>query len=265
MTQDHSAALYCGTHAPLKDAATVVLLRDSAQGLQVLMGKRSHKTRFSAGAFVFPGGGVDATDREALSLCEGVCTQESEQRFGEPDALRYYLAAARELFEEAGIWLFSEQRPDHWKQLQSDLHHGRCELASVLAQLPHRFDCSVLHYYRFWTTPPGMPRRYRTRFFAARAPHSQEVCVDGLEITEHCWIRPQDMLERFAAGEVQLIFPTIKELGVLKAFEDVDAALLALAQLHGVAEIRTRHRIKNGKLIQTLMPGEPGYENLPGW
>ncbi len=249
----------------LKDAATIVLLRDAPEGLQVLLGKRGRQTRFSAGAFVFPGGAVDAADRRAIRYCRGLDAGDCAQRFGDPAALRFYLAAARELFEEAGIWLFSAQRPENWRQLQRDLHQQRRSLEEVLAQLPEGFDCRVLQYFRFWTTPPGMPRRYRTRFFVARAPQDQDVRVDGCELTEHCWIRPEQMLERHAQQQVELIFPTIKELAALQAFADVDEALSTLAGLETVEEIRTRHEIRDGRLVRVLMPGEPGYEHLPAW
>ncbi len=249
----------------LQDAATVVLLRDGAQGLEVLMGKRSRRTRFSAGAYVFPGGAVDAMDSQALRHCGGQNLAELERLFGEPKALRFYLAAARELFEEAGIWLFSPQRPANWELLQHALHQGEISLDHVLAELPDAFDHSSLQYFRFWTTPPGMPRRYRTRFFAARAPGEQQVRVDGKELTEHCWTRPAEMLQRHANGEVDLIFPTIKELEALQDFDEVDAVLQVLSAQNEVTEIRTRHQFENGKFIRVLMPGEPGYEELPGW
>lgn len=250
---------------PLRDAATVVLLRDGDTGLEVLMGKRSARARFSPCAFVFPGGGVDADDHALMHHCHGVEVARCDARFGQTGALRFYLAAVRELFEEAGIWLFDTHRPEAWEALRDDLRRCRITLASLLETLPDGFDASVLHYYRFWTTPPGAPRRYRTRFFLARAPADQQVQVDGEEFTEHLWARPAEMLDRHQAGEVVLIFPTLRELMVLAEFETVDAAMAALTHEGPVPETRSRHRIENGRLVASLAPGDPGYEDLPGW
>ncbi len=250
---------------PLQDAATVVLLRDGAAGLEVLMGRRSRSTRFSAGAYVFPGGAVDPCDVRAIPHCRGVDAAEADARFAEKQALRYYLAAARELFEEAGLWLFSGRRPADWDALRRALHREEARLDELLHDRQVALDCATLHYFRFWTTPPGMPRRYRTRFFLARAPAGQVVEVDGTELTEHCWTTPAQMLERQQAGEVNLIFPTQKELEALGTFESVDQALAAQSEPGPVPEIRTRHLFENGRFVRVLMPGEPGYEDLPAW
>lgn len=249
----------------LQDAATIMLLRDGERGLEVLMGRRGRSTRFSAGAYVFPGGAVDPDDTHAIPSCQGRVAEEVDPLFGEEQALRYYLAAARELFEEAGIWLFSAERPEHWRRLQGDLHHGRIRLADLLAEQNQSFDVSALHYFRFWTTPPVMPRRYRTRFFAAMAPPGQSGRADGTELTELSWTRPADMLARHKAGEVELIFPTIKELQGLSVHADAASALDALSDRKRIREIRTRHKIVDGRSIRVLMPGDPGYDDLPPW
>lgn len=250
----------------LQDAATVVLLRDGAAELEVLMAKRNKQTRFSAGAFVFPGGAVDAQDAQALAFCCSVDARVCQQDFAEADAQRYYLAAARELFEEVGLWLFGGSPPADAQQLRKDLHAGRVTLADVLAQRPSdACDLAALKYYRFWTTPPGMPRRYRTRFFAALAPADQEPVVDGIELTELCWTAPGQILQQCKDGEVDLIFPTIKELEYLASFACAADAWQAISAIKQVDEVRTRHRIENGRLVEILMPGEPGYTDLPGW
>lgn len=249
----------------LQDAATIVLLRDGAQGLEVLMGRRSKATRFSAGAYVFPGGAVDAQDALNTSCCAGLAAAQVDRRFAESGALRYYVAAARELFEEAGIWLFSSRRPDDWRTLQVDLHQGRVALADLLAAQDEPFPADTLHYFRFWTTPPAMPRRYRTRFFVTLAPAGQVPQADGTEFTDIYWTRPADMLARHAVGEVELIFPTIKELQGLCAYADAASALQSLPDQPVIREIRTRHQIVDGRSIRVLMPGDPGYEDLPAW
>ena len=250
---------------PLQDASTLVLLRDGPDGLEVLMGRRSRQTRFSAGAFVFPGGGVDAGDMAAIEHCHGISATTVDGLFEEEQALRYYLATARELFEEAGIWLFDGPRPPDWQHCRNALHQNHLLLDTLLTEHGSGLDCTRLHYYRFWTTPPGMPRRYRTRFFLAQWPADQPVQVDGSELTEHCWTRPQQMLQRHADGEVDLIFPTIKELEVLADMSTARQAMRELPARAPVREIRTRPLFENGRFVRVLMPDEPGYDELPGW
>lgn len=249
---------------PLQDAATVVLLRDGSHGLEVLMAKRSTSTSFSAGAFVFPGGAVDPQDALAESLCSGFDHAACEARFGLTGAQRFYLAAARELYEEVGVWLFDGPVPSD-AQLRREMHNGKRSIAEVLRAQQQQLDAQVLHYYSFWTTPPMMPRRYRTRFFAAMMPSGQNPVVDAVELTELCWTTPQAMLERNQDGEVELIFPTIKELERLSRYASASEAWAALQKIQQVPEIRTRHRLENGRRVLILMPGEPGYEDLPAW
>ena len=248
----------------LQDAATVVLLRDGSQGLEVLMAKRSASTRFSAGAFVFPGGAVDPGDSIAPDVCVGLESDQCDARFGEAGAARFYLTAARELDEEVGLWLF-DGPPGGDALLGRKLHAGALSLARVLDDCGQRLDAQVLHYFSFWTTPPMMPRRYRTRFFVGQMPHGQTPKVDAVELTELCWTTPQQMLHRQRAGEVDLIFPTVKELQRLSQYASAEQALSALREIDEVPEIRTRHRLENGRRVLILMPGEPGYEDLPAW
>ena len=251
---------------PLQDAATVVLLRDGEAGLEVLMAKRDSTTRFSAGAYVFPGGAVDAADGEAVALCRSVSADRSDELFAEADALRYFLAAARELYEEVGLWLFDDEPPADAAAVRRALHAGHLSLLDLFAQradLPCRL--AQLKYFRFWTTPPGMPRRYRTRFFAALAPPDQTAVVDGVELTELCWTRPQTMLQRYQQQQVQLIFPTLKELEFLSGFASAAEAWAAIQAIEQVDEIRTRHRIVDGRSLEVLMPGDTGYADLPAW
>lgn len=254
------------TKQALQDAATVVLLRDGPRGLEVLMAKRSSTTRFSAGAYVFPGGAVDAEDELALAYCRSLEAAECERAFAEPQAQRYYLAAAREMFEEVGLWLFDDGAAPQAQTVRQQLHAGEMRLADVLdTRTQHACQLSRLKYFRFWTTPPGMPRRYRTRFFAALAPADQSAAVDGVELTQLCWTRPADMLQRYKAQEVQLIFPTIKELEYLAGFNSAQQAWASIQAIETIEEIRTRHRIVDGRSIEVLMPGDAGYAELPAW
>lgn len=159
-------------------AATVVLLRDAAAGVEVLLGERPSDRGSFAGAWVFPGGAVDEADAAGDPIDS------------EPAARR---AAVRETLEEVGL---------------------RVE--------PHE-----LVGFALWSPPEGVPKRMRTRFFAARAPEGDpELAADELVAAE--WLRAEEALERHAASEMTLFPPTWVTLHGLLGAASVDAALASL-------------------------------------
>ncbi|MCZ4316918.1 MBL fold metallo-hydrolase [Comamonadaceae bacterium G21597-S1] len=209
--------------APLRPAATVLLLRDGAQGVEVLMTRRSPNASFAPGAYVFPGGGIDAADAAAHHL--------ARRRPGQGDLqVTQAIAAIRESFEELGIVL--ARRPD-----------GRWLDAATLAALdrnaPFAEQCAArglelaadaVFVLAHWVTDRDLPRRFDVPFLVARMPDGQEPVADETEQFEPRWVRPADALERHAAGAFFMIFPTIRTLQRLSAFADVDALLQACAQ-----------------------------------
>ena len=129
------------------------------------MVRRTPKARFMGGAWVFPGGAVDAHE-------------------GEGDAA-HRAAAVRELAEEAGIALG---------------------------------DPAALVPFARWITPPEVTIRFDTYFFLAVAPAGQEAVHDGEEIVDARWFEPARALEGSAAGELPMVFPTIKNLERIAGF-----------------------------------------------
>jgi len=98
-----------------RDAATVVLLRDGAEGIEVFMLKRNLNSDFVGGAYVFPGGGVDPEDRadDLDAVCEGRADADASTRIGvERGGLAFWVAAIRESFEEAGVLLAYDRDGD---------------------------------------------------------------------------------------------------------------------------------------------------------
>src|SRR5699024_9421387 len=95
---------------------------------------------------------------------------------------------------------------------------------AVVQDLDLRFDVNALHYFAFWTTPPGMSRRFSTRFFMARMPAGQQAAPDGSETTRGEWLRPVDALERHARGDIELMRPTLATLQQLSGYVDTAAA-----------------------------------------
>jgi 8-oxo-dGTP pyrophosphatase MutT (NUDIX family) len=220
---------------PVRDGATVALLRDTSPGFEVFMLKRSSAAVFSPNAHVFPGGAVDDDDHAGASdlWCASLPA---------PPAIPvgFYVAALREAFEEAGLLL--ARRPDgglvefdepeaaeRFALHRKAINAGDASIADVCEREGLTLAIDHLVLFGHWITPPGAPRRFDTRFFAARAPERQLASPDGHETTSGLWTRPADMLAANDAGDVELILPTRHSLELLASFADVDDALEGLA------------------------------------
>ncbi|OYU13758.1 MAG: MBL fold metallo-hydrolase [Comamonadaceae bacterium PBBC1] len=208
--------------APLRPAATVLLLRDGPGGLEVLMTRRSMTASFAPGAYVFPGGGIDAADAQAHSL--------ATRRDKQSDLhLTQAIAAIRESFEELGI-LFARHADGRWADNK--------DIAQINRKGPFAAQCQSqgltlaadqVFVLAHWITDRDLPRRFDVPFLVARMPEGQTPVADESEQFEPVWVRPQDALDRHAAGQFFIIFPTIRTLERLKAFPSVDAVLQACA------------------------------------
>jgi glyoxylase-like metal-dependent hydrolase (beta-lactamase superfamily II)/8-oxo-dGTP pyrophosphatase MutT (NUDIX family) len=199
-----------------RPAATLILLRDGAQGVEVLMMQRSQKSAFLGGAYVFPGGSIDPADRVLA---------------GEADELAAYrVAAVRECFEEAGVLLLHEknERVISARRAQALAAYRNRSFQELLGQEELRVPHEALAYYGHWITAPGAPRRFDTRFFLAVAPEGQEGSHDEKEAVHQVWIRPAEALERAARGEIELVFATRTTLGDLKQFATANEAFAAV-------------------------------------
>lgn len=209
--------------APALPAATVLLLRDSAQGLQVLMTRRSLKASFAPGAYVFPGGGIDAADATAHA--------QATRRPGQSDAhLTQAIAAIRESFEELGVLL--ARRADGRMADAQDLAalERSAPLAPQCAARGLTLVAAEVFVLAHWITDRDLPRRFDVPFLAARMPEGQTPVADEAEQFEPIWVSPAGALARHAAGQFLMIFPTIRTLERLQAFASVEAALAACAQ-----------------------------------
>jgi recombination protein RecT len=203
----------------IRDAATVIVARDAADGPLVFMVRRSAKAAFLPDLYVFPGGRVDQADHaDAGELLTGSA--------GAVDPV-YAMTAARETFEEVGL-LFAD-RPIHGPALieaRRALLAGQTTFGRALRELGVAVDATLLRYFSNWVTPKGeYARRFDTRFFVARAPLDQVAEADAFEVTDGRWLRPRDALAAHARGEIGLIFPTIKHLERIAPYATVDALL----------------------------------------
>ena len=161
---------------PTRAAATVVVVRDGPVGIEVLLLRRAERGDHNSGAWVFPGGLVDAADRAALPFCRGVEAADADARLGvTAHALDYWVAAVRECFEEAGL-LFARDRegralaPDAARDARlpswrGPLQRGEQALAALCHEEGLTLAVDELVYFSHWVTPVGRPKRFDTRFF----------------------------------------------------------------------------------------------------
>jgi 8-oxo-dGTP pyrophosphatase MutT (NUDIX family) len=228
-----------------RPAATIVLLRDGPSGLEVLLLRRSRNTGFVPGAYVFPGGRVDAADADpgVLARLDGLSAATAARRLelddARPAAVAYYLAALREAFEETGILVASGRDgtapPTAWEDaavnaLRGELMDERLAFAEVLDRMGCRLDGGAVAYVAHWITPAPEPRRYDTRFFAAKVPPVARALVDPREMTDAVWVAPAAALCRQRDGTLPMVFPTIRTLEQLSPFGGADEALAALGR-----------------------------------
>jgi len=208
--------------APTRPAATVLLLRDGPKGVEVLMTRRSLTASFAPGAYVFPGGGVDATDAQAHP--------HAGRRPGQSDLhLTQAIAAIRESFEELGVLL--ARRADGSMPGDADIA-GMDRKAAFVPQCVQRdlvLTAEAVFVLAHWITDRDLPRRFDVPFLVARMPPGQQPVADETEQFEPVWVRPQDALAQHAEGGFFIIFPTIRTLERLNAFDSVDAVLRACA------------------------------------
>jgi glyoxylase-like metal-dependent hydrolase (beta-lactamase superfamily II)/8-oxo-dGTP pyrophosphatase MutT (NUDIX family) len=191
---------------PPRPAATVVVVRDSPEGMQVLLLRRVERTGDrSSGAFVFPGGTLDRADRDLHAWCRGMDDAQASARLQlEAGGLDYYVAAIRECFEEAGLLFAADTSGslvtlEHLDAAELDtlrgaIRRGETTLGALCERFGLRLAADRLAYHSHWLTPPGLPKRFDTRFFAAEAPAGQTASFDRHETLEHRWVRPADAL-----------------------------------------------------------------------
>ncbi len=220
---------------PARAAATVIMLRDGAGGLEVFLLKRHGLSDVLGGAFVFPGGKVDAADARldmATHLDQPI--NDLHTALNEPDidaltAASLYVAAVREVFEESGILFAHGAVRAHAKGAATLLREGRA-FDEVLAHMQLRLHTRSLAPWSRWITPvmPSvMNKRFDTRFFVAAVPAGQVASHDNHEATESVWLKPRTALEQHRDGLMELAPPQIMTLAHLSRFGTMQQAMAA--------------------------------------
>lgn len=243
-----------------RDAATVLLLREETEGgFAVFMVKRHHKSGFMAGAYVFPGGTVDAADH-GWSRVRGRAPAEAAALLGEEDgavAIALHVAAIRETFEEAGVLIADGADAADLAGARAELHDGAdfaalAEAHALVLRLDH-----IAPWSR-WVTPFIESRRYDARFFLARAPREQEAEHDRIEVTAGEWLTPAAALARFEEGSIQLPPPTLRTIEQLASFASVDEAFAAAAARPAPLPVQP-HFVQLGDVPTLTLPGDPEH------
>ncbi len=218
-----------------------MLLRSGPGGPEVYLTRRAARSRFMPDAFVFPGGAVDAADRDdaraLLAVQDG-----SGPRDADVAALTLRITAIRELFEEAGILLARDAagaavmlEAQRLASLRREAMQ-RGALGPLLAEGSLRPDVAALAYYSNWITPASEPIRFDAHFFVARIPAGQTAVADAVEVHDGVWLAPAGALAASDRGELAIRFPTRKHLERLAGFDDLDA-LFAHAGARSVAPV----------------------------
>jgi len=257
-----------------RPAATVVVMRDSAAGPEVFLVRRHEDTAFMGGAHVFPGGRVDAADGGDDSWCDGIA-HAVRQLDGLPsaDAIAYHVAAARELFEEAGVLLARRAGGDfvslagtedheRFKQDRSNVHGGKTSLRAVMAREGLRLALDALVLFAHWVTPPIDTRQFDTRFFMTRVPAHQTPAHDETETTHSAWVRPKDAIAQAINGDVVLPPPTWTTMRELEPFASVEGALAWARGRRIIRRMPTMLEEEGRRML--LLPGDPRHPDPPG-
>lgn len=252
----------------IRPAATILLLRDASAGLEVFMVRRNRNSAFVGGAYVFPGGRVDATDAIDPRRCVGLDPDTADQRLGlSGQGLSFHVAAVRECFEEAGVLLAYDRHgtlldfgaPDadaHYRSLRDRLNAGTLSFAELIEQEDLFLALDRLAYLSHWITPMGEPRRFDTRFFVAEAPAHQVAAHDDWELTESDWVAPSEAIERARKREWQIILPTVANLqSVAPHRSAADAVRWARDQALPLTAFLPK--VYQGRLV---LPGDDDYD-----
>jgi 8-oxo-dGTP pyrophosphatase MutT (NUDIX family) len=226
------------SQTPVRAAASVLMLRDEQDGLQVFLLKRHGLSDVLGGAYVFPGGKVDEDDALLAAhldvpgpvLHSGL----SEPQLDELAAAALHVAALREAFEETGVLFAPDVDADKADAAWQLLREGHA-FADVLTLMSLRLEASRLQPWSRWITPAVggvMRKRFDTRFFLAPMPAGQVARHDNHEATESAWLTPREALRQYWDGQIELAPPQIMSLAHLSRYSSVEDAL---AQARGRA------------------------------
>ncbi len=258
-----------------RDAATVILLRDGARGLEVYLIRRVSSMAFAAGACVYPGGSVDLRDSHLPDrYWHGPPPAEwtGALAAGEDLARALVCAAVRETFEESGIVLagttadsvVDDTRGDDWETDRLALIDRTLAFAELLERRSLVMRTDLLRPWAHWITPEIETRRFDTRFFVAALPEGQRTRDVGGEADRVFWLPPADAVAAAERGEIALMPPTMATLRELSAFDSVDAVLTAtrsreVRPILPKVTVEESDSDRDAPQLRFFLPGDEGY------
>ena len=239
-------------------SATILLLRDGADGPEIFMLRRREDLGFAGGALVFPGGKLASGDADAALLMDGADALA-------PDLRPLAAAAIREAFEESGILLarragrlLSGGEAASLDGFRAPLDREDIMLSDFLRGNDLRLAADLLVPFAHWITPAFVPRRFDTYFFAANAPAGQLAAHDGGEAVESLWIAPKVALAKFARAD--LMMPTRLNLELLVHCRTSDEAL-AQARARKIVPVEPWVEERGGRKM-IVIPKDAGYGEI---
>jgi 8-oxo-dGTP pyrophosphatase MutT (NUDIX family) len=256
---------------PPAPSATVVLLRDAADDLEVFLLRRHAQSAVLGGAYVFPGGKVDREDSDWVDRLDAPVAA-LHAALGEPelspaDAGGLFVTAIRELFEETGL-LLAEVTPEQAAQAWAALRAGP-RFDELLAPMNLRLGASALQPWSRWITPTLSSvtrKRFDTRFFLATVPPGQEPRHDEHEATESLWLAPRTALRQYWDGQIELAPPQIMSLTHLARHRSVRSAMEAARNRRPPCIRPEPHDVDGVRVL--CYPGDPWHSQreqaLPG-
>jgi 8-oxo-dGTP pyrophosphatase MutT (NUDIX family) len=242
-----------------RDAATVVLVRDAAEGIELFFVKRRADVRFMGGAFVFPGGKLDPEDGSAeihADLDDRACRQRLSEE-DNPNARALFVAAARECLEESGVLLSNDAvSAERIAAARHALDVDKRGFAEVLAECGATLALSRLVAFARWVTPRGETRRFDARFFLAQASSDTVATHDTRETVASAWLSPQEALARAERREIVLVPPTFR---TVQQFAQARTAREALALARSpVPRFEPVVRARDSA-FEILLPDDPDH------
>ncbi|WP_327430440.1 MULTISPECIES: NUDIX hydrolase [unclassified Streptomyces] len=262
-------ALAEGTLTPVtpKRAATVMLLKDTQSTPVVHMLRRRASMAFAAGAYAYPGGGVDPRDDEHHIRWAGPTRAWWANRLGvdETSAQAIVCAAVRETYEEAGV-LLAGPTPDtvvgdttgeEWEADRAALVARELSFAEFLDRRGLVLRSDLLGAWTRWITPEFESRRYDTWFFVAALPEGQRTRNASTEADRTVWIGPADAAASYDKGELLMMPPTVATLRQLIPYDSA-ADALAAAPTRDLTPVLAKARMENGELILAW----PGHDEF---
>jgi 8-oxo-dGTP pyrophosphatase MutT (NUDIX family) len=224
-----------------KKASSVILLRNTAKGVETFLIQRHVASSFMGGLYAFPGGNLEVEDfsEELLAHVEGIAGKEAsailDKKSSPQISLAHWVTGIREVFEEVGVFFASdgrgklisfedEKRRKNFEQHRALLIKGKMSFARILRQENLKLAADSLIHYSHWITPEARQKRYDTHFFMALVPKGQIPSADKKEITAGIWLTPQQALKANISSDIPLTPPALcmlEELAPFSSAEDI--------------------------------------------